>query len=387
MLIKEIAEIQEELREIRRDLHKIPELGFEEYKTSEYIATYLDKLGIKYEKNILGTGIIAFVEGYEGKKNLCFRGDMDALSVEEKNTVNYKSLHTGKMHACGHDGHMTILLGLAKYISEHKNLLKNNVVLLFQPAEEGPGGALPMIEAGFLEKYSIDEIYGLHLFPDLAEGRVGVRPGPMMSQTGEFDIIIKGKSGHGAMPHKTIDSIIIAAEMITGLQTVVSRNIDPIKPAVLTIGRVVAGERRNVIAKDAVLEGTIRSFHQDVYDTIKSRMGDFAKGLEISYNCEIELIFRDMYPAVDNDEVLTAEFIKCQQAGNVEIIDPIMLAEDFSYFQKVLPGVFFFLGCRNEEKNYCYPLHNEQFNFNEEVLGYGVQAYVNILKQRGVLED
>ncbi|WP_026477067.1 M20 metallopeptidase family protein [Alkaliphilus transvaalensis] len=380
-----IEAIQDSLKTVRRDLHQIPEVGFEEFKTSEYITTYLDGLGIQYEKNILGTGVIAHIQGSEGKKTLGFRADMDALSVEEKNDIDFKSLHGGCMHACGHDGHMTILLGLAKYLSEHRDELKDNVVLLFQPAEEGPGGALPMVEEGYLKKYKIDEIYGLHLFPDIEEGKFGVRPGPMMSQTGEFDIHIKGLSGHGAMPHKGIDSIVIASEMIIGMQSIVSRNINPIQPAVMTIGRVVAGERRNVIAKEAILEGTIRSFHQEVYDTIKARMVDFASGLEKMYHCQIEVVFRDMYPAVVNDDFLTNEFINSQHEGTIQMVDPIMLAEDFSYFQQVVPGVFFFLGCRNEEKNYCYPLHNDQFNFDEKVLGYGLQAYMNILKQRGSL--
>ncbi|MBM7615916.1 M20 metallopeptidase family protein [Alkaliphilus hydrothermalis] len=381
----EIQELQEELKNLRRDLHQIPEVGFEEFKTAKYITSYLEKLGIPYEKDIIGTGIMAEIKGNEGKRRICFRADMDALSVEEKNDVDFKSQHQGRMHACGHDGHMTMVLGLGRYLSNNKSKLKDNVILLFQPAEEGPGGALPMVEAGYLKKYGVDEIYGLHLFPDLPEGKFGVRPGPMMSQTGEFDIYIKGKSGHGAMPHKGIDSVLVAAELITGMQSIVSRTIDPIRPAVLTIGRMEAGERRNVIAKEAVLEGTIRSFHQDVYDTIKSRMEDFAKAVEVMHHCQVEIVFRDMYPAVDNDKLLTEEFIKAQPEGTVEIIDPIMLAEDFSYFQKALPGVFFFLGSGNEEENHCYPLHNDRFNFNERVLGYGLQTYVNILKQRGAL--
>lgn len=383
----EVATLLTTLQQTRRELHQIPELGFEEYKTQEYITKYLKKLGIPYEDQIIKTGVIAFIKGEEGAKTLCFRADMDALSVVEKNDVPFKSLHENRMHACGHDGHMAILLGLAQYLAAHQGALKHNVVLLFQPAEEGPGGALPIIEGGYLAKYKVDEIYGLHLFPGLPEGTMGVRPGAMLSQAGEFDLIINGRSGHGAMPHTAVDSMIVAAEMITGLQTIVSRSINPIEPAVLTIGRILGGERRNVIAKEVLLEGTVRSFSQQTYDTIKGKVKDYAKGMESIHDCEIEVVFRDMYPAVINDELLTREFVDCFPREAIKIIDPIMLAEDFSYYQREVPGLFFFLGCGNEEKNYCYPLHSDQFNFDEEVLGHGLQAYINLLMKRGALKS
>jgi len=382
----EIEALLDEVANIRRELHQIPEIAFEEVKTMAFIESYLSSLEVRFEKNIVGTGVIAYFTGKEGNNTIAFRADMDALSVDEKNDVGFKSTHPGVMHACGHDGHMSMLLGLAKYLSTRLEALKDNVVLIFQPAEEGPGGALPMIEEGYLKKYDVKEIYGIHLFPQIEEGKIGVRPGPMMSQTGEFDIIIRGKSGHGAMPHTGIDSVVIAAEMITGLQTIASRSINPIDPVVLTMGRLYGGERRNVIAKEVVLEGTIRSFKQEVFDSIKARINDYREGLEKIHKCSIEVIFRDMYPAVTNDEFLTAEFIKSNDADSIIILEPVMLAEDFSYFQKEVPGVFFFLGCRNDAENYCYPLHSDKFNFNERTLGYGIQAYVNILKQRGVIE-
>ncbi|SCY96730.1 M20 metallopeptidase family protein [Alkaliphilus peptidifermentans] len=384
-LSKDIQLLQDEIRIIRRELHQIPELAFEEYKTAEYIKGYLNKLKLTYHDKIAGTGIIVLIQGTEGKKTIGFRADMDALTVEEENEVDYKSIHKGKMHACGHDGHQAILLGLAKYLVMNKEKLRDNVVLIFQPAEEGPGGALPIVSQGYLKKYSIDEIYGLHLFPEIPEGKMGVRQGPMMSQTGEFDITIHGKGGHGAMPHNTIDSVVVSAQLITGLQAIASRSINPIEPVVLTIGKVVAGEIRNVIASEARLEGTIRSFKQEVHDTVKERITDYVKGLENIHNCKITLEFRDMYPAVTNDSFLTSEFIQSQESSVIQIIDPIMLAEDFSYYQKEIPGVFFFLGSGSD--HYYYPLHNSRFNYNEKILGYGVQAYLNILKQRDALEN
>lgn len=384
-LLNEVRAMLTTLRKTRRALHQIPEMGFEEYKTAEYIKGCLKELGIPFEDQVVKTGVIAHIKGTEGKKTLCFRADMDALTVVEKNDVPYRSLHENRMHACGHDGHMTILLGLAEYLTAHRNRLKHNVVLLFQPAEEGPGGAQPIIEAGYLEKYKVDEIYGLHLFPGLPEGTIGLKPGAMMSQAGEFDLIIKGRSGHGAMPHTAIDSMIIAAEMITGLQTIASRSINPLEPAVLTMGRIQGGERRNVIAKEVVLEGTVRSFSQETYDKIKVRVQDYAKGMEAIHHCEVEVVIRDMYPAVVNDEFLTKELIDSLPRESIKIIEPIMLAEDFSYYQRKVPGVFFFLGCGNEKKDYCFPLHSDRFNFDEEVLGYGLQVYINLLNKRGAL--
>lgn len=385
-LSTEIQDLQEELQKIRRDLHQIPELSLEEYKTSQYIQKYLQSLNIKFEGDVLGTGLIVYFKGTNPTKTYCFRADMDALGMQEETELDFKSTHSCKMHACGHDGHMAIVLGLAKLLNNHKSKLKNNVVLLFQPAEEGPGGALPILEKGFLKKYGVEEIYGLHLFPELDEGKIGLRPGAMMSQNGEFDIYIEGKSAHGAMPHIGTDSIQIASEIVVGMQSIISRSINPIDPAVLTIGRLEAGEKRNIIAKSGVLEGTIRTFSQEVYDRIKERMMDFKKGIEASYRCQINMVFRDMYPAVYNDEYLTKIFIESQEKDRIEIVDPIMLAEDFAFYQKQIPGVFFFLGTRNEEKGFIHPLHNGRFDFDEKILAYGLQAFVNLLAYRSALE-
>jgi len=291
------------------------------------------------------------------------------------------------MHACGHDGHMAIAMGLIKYLTQNQHKLKENVVVLFQPAEEGPGGAMPIVECGVLKKYNIDEVYGLHIFPNIEEGKVGVCPGPMMSQVGEFDILIKGNSAHGAMPHEGIDSIVIASQVITSIQTIASRSMNPMDPVVVTIGKIGGGERRNIIAREVVLEGTIRTFSDEVYKNIKSRIVSITEGIQTAYGCEIEVVIRDLYPAVINDTNLTEEFINGQDDNVVEIITPLMLSEDFSYYQKEIPGVFFFLGSGNKEKKYIYPLHNARFNFDEIILGYGVQVFSNILKQRGGLVD
>ena len=384
-ILEDVSVYNEELKKIRRDLHQIPELAFEEYKTSEYIVNYLEKLGITYEKKVAKTGVIAFFEGKSNSNAIAFRADMDALSITEKNDITFKSKNGGKMHACGHDGHMAILLGLARYLSENIEKLKTNVVLIFQPAEEGPGGALPLINEGILEKYNIAEIYGLHIFPDLDEGKIGVREGVMMAQAGEFDIEIRGKSAHAAQPHKSIDSVLVMAELILGFQSIVSRNISPTEASVLTVGKVFAGDRRNIIANSAILEGIIRSFRTSTYNKIKGRIKDYIQGLEHIHSCSIALIFRDGYPSVMNDKRLTKDFIVGLCQDEVQIIEPLMLAEDFSYYQKKIPGLFFFLGARNTKDDFIYPLHNDRFNFDEDILNYGLSIYVRILKGKKII--
>ncbi len=377
---KEISIYREEIKNIRRDLHKIPEAGFREFKTSQYIKDYLSELGLKYEESAK-TGIVAFLKVEGAKKTYAFRSDMDALSMIENTDHDFKSTHENFMHGCGHDGHMAILLVFAKYLSENKNQLKDNVVLLFQPAEEGPGGADVMISEGALKRHSVDEVYGIHLYPEVESGRFSYREGPMMAMTGEFDINIKGKSGHGAIPHKAIDAIVIASEMVTKFQNIISRFISPIEGAVLTVGRMECGVRRNIIAEDAVLEGTLRAFNEEVYNTVKNKVHDYARGLELSYGCQVEVIFRDMYPPVVNNKDLCEEFKFANQDDFIiEEIEPQMISEDFSYFQKEVPGLFMFLGVRSEEKNHIFPLHNSKFNFDEEVLLCGVQGYVNLLR-------
>jgi amidohydrolase len=381
-----IQEMGNEIIKIRRDLHRIPELGFEEYKTSSYILSFLDKLNADVIEKVAGTGAIAYYKGSEGRKTLAFRADMDGLPVIEKTDAQYSSLHEGKMHACGHDGHSAILLGLAKYLSMNKSTIKDNILLIFQPAEEGPGGAEVIIKEEILKKYNVDSIYGLHLYPDIPQGKIGIKAGPLMAQTGEFDIVVKGKSGHGAMPHNANDSVVIASELVGLIQQIVSRNLDPVEPAVITIGRIEGGERRNVIAGEVTMEGTMRAFNDSIYKKMKRKITIISKSLAMAHDCEIDIVFRDMYPFVDNDNKLVDEFIKAIGVDDIEIVKPQMTAEDFSYYQREVPGLFFFLGVRNEEKDFVYSLHNSKFNFDENVLLTGVQAYVSILSHSDALE-
>lgn len=379
-----LQQIGDEMIKIRRKLHQIPEIGFEEYETSNFIKKVLLDYGFEVE-SIAKTGVIAYKKGDLNNKAIAFRADMDGLKVKEETGVEFCSKNKDMMHACGHDGHMAILLGLAKYLSNHKNL-KRDVVLIFQPAEEGPGGAKVIIEEEVLNKYNVEAIFGLHIFPELEEGKIGVRPGPIMAQTGEFDIIIKGKSGHGAMPHTSIDSIYIASQLIMNYQSIISRNIDPIEGSVVTIGKINGGEARNIIANEVRLEGTIRAFKQEVYDTIKGRMKAINEGIEEMFNAEIEMHVKDMYPPVINDENLFDIFRGLLDNDELKIIQPLMLSEDFSYYQREIPGIFFMLGSKNEKLGYVHPLHSCYFNFNEEIFIHGLKTYIKICKKFEITE-
>lgn len=366
----------DEVKLYRRDLHRIPEIGFCEVKTSKYIKEKLESFGYEVE-SVAKTGIIAFREGKNIEESIAFRADIDGLRIVEENSMDFKSENNEFMHACGHDGHMSILLGFAHYIST-VNLLNKGILFIFQPAEEGPGGAQVIIKEGILKKYNVKHVFGLHLFPELNEGEIGIRPGAMMAQTAEFDIEIKGESGHGAEPHKANDGIVVAAQLINSFQTIVSRNINPIEGAVLTIGTINGGERRNIIAENVRLEGTLRAFDKDVYSKIKNRMIEIIKGIEIIFNVNINFEFRDMYPVVKNDRRLLKSLIKFLPEDKLIYIEPMMLSEDFAYYQEIVPSLFFMLGVKNDKLGYIHQLHSSKFNFNEEVLVEGIELYNKI---------
>ncbi|SHH01510.1 amidohydrolase [Tepidibacter thalassicus] len=373
-LEKEILKLKDIVIAHRKKLNKIAELGMKEYKTSKYIKDYLDYLGVEYEI-LLETAVVGKIKGKKGIKNIAFRADMDGLNVNGE-----------IMHLCGHDGHMSILLGLVEYLNNNKEYLNDNIIFIFQPAEESPGGALPLIKEGLLEKYNIDEIYGLHIYPELEEGFVGIRPSYFLAQTGEIDIEIIGKSGHGAMPQNAVDSIVIASNFVNSIQSIVSRNIRPLDEGVLTIGKIEGGSRRNIIAENVKLEGTMRAFKQEVYDKIKERICEIADGFEKAFNCKININIKDDYPAVNNDVKLFEEFKNALGEKRIKILEPLMIAEDFSYYQKCIPGLFFMLGSRNEKKGFVNGLHNIDFNFNEDILLSGIDIYVKLLKYKGALK-
>lgn len=379
-IINEIFENELEVEMIRntviahrKHLNSCAELGLSEFKTSKYIREQLDRLNVEY-KPVFNTGTVGIIKGKNPKRTVAFRADIDALKTEE-----------GPKHLCGHDGHASILLGFIELIVKNKHRLNDNIVFIFQPAEEGPGGAEEIIKAGVFEEYKIDEIYGLHLFPGIAQGRIGVKPGYLFAQIADFNIDIKAKSCHGAAPHEGIDGILIAANLINSVQSIVSRNITPLESVVVSIGKIFGGDRRNIVAENVRLEGTIRCYSQNVYEVSKARLTEICKGLEIVYNCEIKVEILDDYIAVDNDENMALEARKAfgENAINIE---PQLMSEDFSYYQKQVPGVFFLLGSRNEEEGFVNALHNFNFNFNEKVLLHGIDFYTTLAKYKNMID-
>lgn len=370
----------EELRQMRRDLHKIPELGLKEYKTSAYIREKLEGFGITELETWLETGVVAVIRGKGKKEAVAFRADMDALPVTEQTGCDFTSEHVGCMHACGHDGHVTVLLGFAKYLQEHKDELENDVVLIFQPAEEGPGGAQLLVDAGLFEKHPVRCIIGCHIFPQVPQGKVACRKGAMMARNGEVDVHIYGESAHGAQPQLGHDAVLAAGAVITGLHTILSRNVSPLDSGVLTFGAIHGGEACNIIAKEVKLEGTMRAFSDEAYETMTKRVQEVASGIAAGYGCKGEAVFRHMYRVVDNDSKLV-ELLQEVAGDNYEETPPYMLAEDFSLYLQKVPGMFFFLGSGNEEKGYIHSLHSAQFQFDEEILALGVETYAKLLKK------
>jgi amidohydrolase len=371
----EVKHLLEDVTKIRRRLHQIPEIAFDLFKTQAVLKEYLTEYGYTFEE-VAKTGLVAVKKG-KSESAIAFRADMDALNVWEQTHVDFKSTHEGKMHACGHDGHMTILLGFAKYLSQLENL-KKSIVLIFQPAEEGPGGARLIVESGIIKKYNVEAIFGFHLFPSLEEGIIGLVNGPMMAQPGEMDITIRGKSAHGAEPHKGNDAILVASHLVQAYHSIVSRNIDPLEQAVVTIGTINGGEARNIIANTVKMSGTIRTFNPTVYERIKERMVQINQGLEAMFDLKIEMDLRDLYPPVINHTGLYQLMDGLLSDHEKDYIKPMMLAEDFSYYQEAVPGIFMMLGSRNEEKGYVHPLHSCYFNFDEKILLKGIETYIRI---------
>jgi amidohydrolase len=372
----------EKLSQFRKDLHQIPELAFDLYETHAYVKKTLEMMGYVTE-TVAKTGLIAQKKG-KLEESIAFRSDMDALPVTEMTEMVFPSKYPGKMHACGHDGHMSMLLGFAGMIAEIE-LKKESIVFIFQPAEEGPGGAKIIIDQGIFEKYHIKKIFGIHLYPELKEGLYGLVNGPMMAQNGEFNLRLKGKSAHGAQPHMGVDAVLAATHLINQYHTIVSRSINPLDTAVLTVGTIQAGEARNIIAKEAYITGTIRSFNNEVYGIIKKRMREIDAGISKSFQVDIENLIMDYYPPVINDESLFSMLKSSLNESKYKLIKPMMFAEDFAFYQQKVPGMFVMLGTRNEEKGFVHPLHSCYFNFDEIVLSKGVELYFNICKMLNVI--
>jgi len=381
----QIRALQPQLSVWRRQLHQRPELGFQERLTAEFIAGKLREWGIEHETGVAQTGIVAVVKGDRSGPVLAIRADMDALPIQEENAVDYRSQHDGRMHACGHDGHVAIALGTAYYLSQHRDFA-GTVKFIFQPAEEGPGGAQPMVEAGVLKNPDVDAIIGLHLWNNLPLGKVGIRAGAMMAAVELFECTIHGRGGHGAMPHQTVDSILVGAQVVTALQTIVARNLDPLQSGVVTVGKFEAGTASNVIADSAYLRGTVRYFDPALADFFDRRIEDIIAGTCQSHGATYEFRYHRLYPPVINDGAIAhlirtaAEDVVETPAGVVPDCQT-MGGEDMSFFLQEVPGCYFFLGSANIDRELAYPHHHPRFDFDETALGLGVEIFVRCVEQ------
>ena len=382
----EIRSLQSNLVEWRRKLHQKPELGFQETITAEFIRQKLQEWHIDHQTGIAKTGIVATIISNSPGKVLAIRADMDALPIQEANEVPYRSQHEGKMHACGHDGHTAIALGTAYYLAQHRDSWQGTVKIIFQPAEEGPGGAKPMIEAGVLHNPDVDAIIGLHLWNNLPLGTVGVRSGALMAAVECFRCQILGKGGHGAMPDQTVDSIVVASQIVNGLQTIVSRNVKPLDAAVVTVGELHAGTALNVIADTAEISGTIRYFNPDLENLIRERLEAIIAGICQMHDANYELNHWQLYPPTINDSAI-AELVRSVAAEVVETPVGVvpecqtMGGEDMSFFLQEVPGCYFFLGSANPDKGLAYPHHHPRFDFDETALGMGVEMFIRCVEK------
>ncbi|WP_332693754.1 N-acetyldiaminopimelate deacetylase [Halalkalibacter lacteus] len=371
--------LTEELIRIRRDLHRIPELGYEEVKTQQYLLDRLKELPQEFMTiELWKTGIFVYLEGKDPSRTLAYRADIDGLPIEEQTSYNdYKSKHVGNMHACGHDIHMTIALGVISYFA-HKQPSQNQL-FIFQPAEEGPGGAKQMLESEQLKKWWPNEILALHIAPEYPVGTIATKPGLLFANTSELFIHLKGKGGHAAYPHTANDMVVAASHLVTQLQTIVSRNVNPLDAGVVTIGVIKGGTKQNIIADTAVIEGTIRTKSIETMQVIKKRIESLLNGLEIGFDCQVEIDYGANYCQVYNDETVSNSFIEFAKANenvNLSICSEAMTGEDFGYFLQQIPGMMFWLGVESP-----FGLHDARLEPNEDAIPFAVQTIIEYFKQ------
>ena len=387
-LIDPIIAFQTELQAIRRDLHAHPELNYEEQRTSDVVARKLTEWQIPILRGMGVTGVVGIIKSGNSDRAIALRADMDALPVQELNTFPHASQHQGKMHACGHDGHTAMLLGAAHHLSQHRNF-DGTVYLIFQPAEEGGGGAQRMIDDGLFEQCPVEAVFGMHNWPGMATGSFGVTPGPMMASSNEFEVIVKGKGSHAAQPHKSVDPVMVAVQIAQSWQTIVSRNLNPNDPAVLSVTQIHSGSATNVIPDVATLIGTVRTFSLPVLDTIEARMREVAQHTAAAFGAEVEFRFHRNYPPLVNHAKETAFAVEVLQAmvGSDNVnpqVEPTMGAEDFAFMLQNKPGCYVFIGngegAHRDSGHGLGPcnLHNASYDFNDDLLPIGASYWVNL---------
>jgi amidohydrolase len=379
-----VVRIEEELTTWRRDIHAHPELGFEETRTAQFVAQRLEAFGIEVHRGVGRTGVVGVLRAGKSRRTLGLRADMDALPIEEANIFAHRSVNGGKMHACGHDGHTTMLLGAAKVLAETR-AFDGTVNFIFQPAEEGIGGARAMIADGLFERFPCDAIFGMHNRPSLPVGAFAVRAGPMMAGGGFFDIRISGKGAHGARPETGVDPVIVAAHIATALQTIVSRNVSPVDTAVVSVTRIQAGDAYNVIPESAVLGGTVRAFSRAVMERIDAGLRRIAQGVAEGLGARAEVDLRWLFAPTVNDPT-QAEVAAgvCAVLVGVEHVDRdpalIMASEDFSYMLEQVPGCYINIG--NGEGETSCEVHSPSYDFNDRALPLGASFFVRLVETR-----
>jgi amidohydrolase len=375
-LRSEAQALMDQLVAWRRDLHRHPELAFEERRTAALVAEHLGRLGYEVQSGVGGTGVVGILEGDRAGKTVLLRFDMDALPIEEANQVEYASEIPGKMHACGHDGHTAIGLGVATLLARHRHRWAGRIKLVFQPAEETAGGARAMIADGVLEDPAPDVALGLHLWNSLPVGRAIIQAGPFMAAATHFKLTLYGRGGHGAMPHETVDALVVAAHTVVALQTIVSRTINPTETAVLSVGTFHAGRAFNVIADRAELSGTIRAFQDRLMAQVQERLHQVVTGVSRAFGATFELKLEHAAPALVNDPTVASlvAHAACRVLGSEAVgpTAPVLVSEDMAEFLKRVPGCFFFLGSMNLERGLDYPHHHPRFDFDEAALPLGV---------------
>lgn len=380
-----LKDVAEQVVLDRRHLHAHPELGFREHETAAFIAERLRGLGLEVQTGVASTGVVGLLRGGRPGKTVLLRADIDALPIQEENEVPYRSRVPGVMHACGHDGHTAILLSAARVLAERREGLAGAVKFAFQPSEEQPpGGAIKMIEAGVLADPHVDAAFGLHLGQNLPLGTVMARPGAISAASDRFVLRIAGKGGHAARPHLCVDAALVAAQVLVALQTLVAREVDPLRPAVLTVGMIQAGSAPNVIPETGRLEGTVRTYDREVRELLARRVGEVATGVAQALRAECACDYHYGYPSVVNDPALTelVAGVARELVGAERVVagEPGMGGEDFAYFLERVPGCFFRVGTRNEARGLVYGHHHPRFDIDEAALPLGVGLFAAVVE-------
>jgi amidohydrolase len=382
-VINRVADLADEIAGWRRDLHENPELLFDVHRTAGVVADKLKAFGCDEVVTGIGrTGVVAVIKGKRGAsgKVVGIRADMDALPIEEDTGLPYKSKAPGKMHACGHDGHTAMLLGAAKYLTETRNF-DGTAIMIFQPAEEGGGGGDVMVKDGLMERFGVQEVYGLHNMPGIPVGKFAIRPGPLMAAADRFDIVIEGKGGHAARPHECVDTLLVACQVVNALQSIASRNVDPLESVVVSVCALAAGEAYNVIPQTARLKGTTRTLTEAVRDLAETRIRAIAEATCAAYGAKASVDYRRGYPVTVNHPEQTdfiakvaAEVGAGERAVDTTIV-PLMGSEDFSYMLESRPGAYIFMGNGDTAS-----VHHPKYNFNDEAIPYGVSLWAKVIE-------